>query len=100
MDRATLLAAGNASILSHGRRLTHGSLFSLWTKKEPTYTPPPPIKKDITYICLWEGDTNNGDGECGYNTTLDCSDCIFVVQQNTTDRRCGKRPWSKCNQQK
>ena len=39
----------------------------------------------------------NGDYDCGYETSINCDDCTFVVRQYTNDNRTGKRPWAKSN---
>ncbi len=36
--------------------------------------------------------------DCGYEPTVPCDDCCFIVSQETNDKRKGKKPWAKCNQ--
>ena len=37
--------------------------------------------------------------DCEYEPDFSCEDCVFVVAHETGDKRRGKRPWAKCNEE-
>lgn len=48
------------------------------------------------YYCWEYGIT---EYSCGYNTTIDCEQCMYVVAIESGDKRQGRDPAAKCNQE-
>lgn len=53
------------------------------------------------YRCLghWTNSPTTGeDFDCEYYTSVGCDECYFNVSVESGDKRRGKKPWAKCNQ--
>jgi hypothetical protein len=45
---------------------------------------------------LWTDTPNGRDFDCEYAPDFECDQCTFVARQYG-DKRKGKKPWAKCN---